>query len=146
MERLVIDQHRHVGHGGNRITLLLVGHQQRGLAVVHTQTHAVRAEQCEQRHRNRATLDHTEHRRVEGPRRLQHDGHALSGLHAALCQPMRETRRIRRELRIGDDLVTARRVGHDQRITSACRVAIHALVRNVERLAIAVEQLPQPVA
>ena len=145
MESLVVDQHRHacgIGH----VALLLIAHQERWLAVVHTQTHTIGAEQGEQRNGNRTALDHAEHRGVEGTRGLQHDGHALASLHAARCQPVGEAARIGRQFREADDLVATGRVGHDQRVAARGGMAVHALMGDVERIAIAIEKLPQFLA
>ena len=66
--------------------LLGVGDQQLRRAVLHAQADAVRPEQREQRHRDRADLDGAEDRDVERPRRLEHDGDAVARL-ARLARP-----------------------------------------------------------
>jgi len=129
--------------GAGHLGLLGVGHQQARLAVAHPQADAVRAEEGEQRHGDGAALDDAEHGCVEGPRGLQHDGHALAGLHALRFQKVSKARGIGRQFGVADHLVLAAGVGHDQGVSPAAGVPVHALVGNVEKLPIAIEQVPQ---
>ena len=124
--------------------LLGIGQQQLRRAVVDAQAHAVRAEQREQRHRDGAGLHGAEQRRVEGQRRLQHDGDAVAGLHAARDEIMRHPGRGGLQAREGEVLVAAVGMGDAHRDTSGhVGVPIDAFMRDVQPVAIAIEQVPQ---
>jgi len=58
---------------------------------------------------------------------------------------MGERRGVRRELRVRDDLVLPARMHHHQGIAAGGRMPVHALVGDVEALAMSIEKLPQPV-
>ena len=136
--------HRRVAGKARGLQLLGIGDQQRGLAVLHPQPYAVGAEQREQRHGNRAALDHAEHRGVEGARRLEHDRHPVAGLHAAGLQPVRQPRRVFGQLGKADDFLAAAGLDHDQRVPARGRMAVHAFMGNVQRIAVSVKQVPEP--
>ena len=125
--------------------LLGIDDQELRRAVLHAQADAVRPEQREQRHGDRAQLDRAEHRDVERARRLEHDGDAVAGRHALRGQVVRELRRLARDVGEGEQLVAAVGVREDHRGPVAVDVPVDAFVRDVERVAVAVEQLPQLV-
>ncbi len=120
-------------------------HQQHPRAtVVDAERDAVRPEEREQRHRDRAAFERAEERAVEGQRRLEHDGDAISARHVQALQEIREPRRPGREL------AEAVRLGSSVRALDAQRgspldVPVDALVGEIEALAIAVEDVPQRV-
>ena len=143
-ECVVEHLHRRVAGKTRGILLFGIGDQQRGLAVLHAQPYAVGAEQREQRHGDRAALDHAEHRGIESARRLEHDRHPVAGLNALGLEPVREARRIFGQLGKAYDFLAATGLDHVLRLAARGRMAVHALVGDVQRLAVSVEQIPEP--
>ena len=127
--------------------LLGVGDQQLRRAVVHAQPDAVGPEQREERHGDRARLHRAEHRDVERARRLEHDGDAVARADAVLHEPVREAAtsraRARAKVSASSRPSACARMHRDPR--GVRRMPVDALVRDVEPLALAVEQLPQLV-
>ncbi len=140
--QLVLDDHVETRDVARDRRFLPRGDEQARRAVQHAQAHAVGAEQREQRHRDGAALHRAEQADIERQRRLQHERHAIALGDAARLQPMREARRPRGDLREAQRLVAAVGMGDPHRHAAGGGVAVDALMRDVERRAVAVEQRP----
>ena len=142
-QRVIGHDHVEVLDAARRVRLLGVRDEEPRRAVLDAEPHAIRAEQREERHGDGAPLDGAEERGVEGQRRLEHDRHAVARRHAAGREPVGEPRRPLGQLAEGDGLVPAVGVGDAHGHAVGGGVAVHALVRDVERRPVAVEQLPE---
>ncbi|MNQ90769.1 hypothetical protein D3C85_1061220 [compost metagenome] len=142
-EAVIRDDDAHVVVGRNHGGLFRVGDQHAGLAVLHAQPDAIRAEQGEQRHGNRAHLHCAEHRHVKRQRGLQHHRHTVAGADALVHQIVREARGRLCNLPEAEGFITPRRPHQDDRgLVLAC-VPVDAFVRDVHAYPVAVEQLPK---
>ena len=110
---------------------------------MHPQPDPVGTEQREQRHCDGAELHRAEHGDIERARRLEHHRDAIAGHHALRGEPVRELRRLARDVGVGQLLVGPAACARMIATRPAC--AVDALVRDVEALARAVEELPQLV-
>ena len=116
--------------------------QQPRLGVVHAQRHPVRPEQREERDRDRAALHRAEERAVERQRWLEHDRDAIAAGDALTSQEVGEASRPPGELHeavLGDAPVGER----DAQRGAATDVPVDALVRDVQPLAVAVDEVPE---
>ena len=125
--------------------LFRVGDQELRLAVIDAQPQSIEPEQREQRHVIAPVMHRAEQADIERQRGLEHEGDAVARLDAVRIEPVGELRGSRRrsasKLRISSAAV---RMGDaHRRAARAIGVAGDAFVRDVEVLAIAVEQLPQ---
>ena len=114
-----------------------------GRAVVDAEFYAVGSKEREQGNGNRAQLHRAEDRRVKRPRRLEHDRDAIAGRHALGGEVVGEPRRRIRQLAKTQDLIASVGMGDDDGRVRLAGMPVDAFVRDVQTLAIAVEQLPQ---
>ena len=142
-QRVVGHDHVEALDAARGVRLLGVGDEDPRRAVLDAEAHAIGAEQREQRHRDGAPLDGAEEGGVEGQRGLEHDGHAVARRHAARGEEVGEPRRPLGQIAEADDLVAPVGVRDAHGHAARGGVPVHALVRDVERRAVAVEQLPE---
>jgi hypothetical protein len=116
------------------------------LAVCQSQPHAFRSEQREHRHHDRTGLDDAENRGVKRQRRVQHHRDPVSPPDPASDQVTCDARTPVRQLRERKGLIAAIGMGDANCGTGlifAVCVSIDALVRDVQCVARAIEQVPQ---
>ena len=146
-ERLVGDHHLDPADRTGKLGLVGVGHQQPWPAIVDPQAQRIGAEQSEQRHRDGAGLHRPEQADVERQARLQHERDALAGPDALCVEPVREPGGTSGNRVEAQDLVMPIGMRDPHRgAARAVGMPGDAFVRDVEVVAIAVEQVPQRLA